>query len=293
MTLYLNDLSFVSDKHILENWEAIKALNELVNELATRRNDLCLHAPEDLWRKVLSGYDLNTNTPKISKEHCQYLRFLFHKFVLTDSGYPRFSMDESFSISSSSMGCAAAEDAPVISFVFDEQYAMETLTGWVKYSEQEHVKSKELNNLSCIENRAWNNRFVVDVSSCASRNPLAEPMWNVDLVQPIVEKADLINQDSRIRQSLLFKYGKIVAEMNGWKYNPKLTKINSNPNKLRYIFDSKDIFTNYRIAYLSIDMEGPDLAFEVCDRKGKHQGECSWDGSWKTAKKGHDIKLKS
>lgn len=70
------------------------------------------------------------------------------------------------------------------------------------------------------------------------------------------------------------------------------SKFSPTIGQLRYIFDSSLFYVNYPIAYLSIDLEGPELAFEVCNKKGKHQGECSWDGKMKKPKKNHDIKVK-
>ena len=134
--------------------------------------------------------------------------------------------------------------------------------------------------------------YLADISACRKYNPLESPMWNKEVSKKLLEGVDFINQDPKARQGLLYHHGKIIAEVNGWTYNDELSKLNSNSGQLRYIFDSSLSFVEHPTAYLSLDMEGPDLAFELCDKRGKHKGECSWDGKMKEPKENHDIKLK-
>ena len=107
----------------------------------------------------------------------------------------------------------------------------------------------------------------------------------------LLKGVDFINADTKKRQGLLITYGRIVAEMNGWRYDQNISKLNQNPGQLRFIFSS-DNFVDYATVYLSLDMEGPDLAFELCDKRGRHQGEYSWNGTHKEPKMKHDIRVK-
>ena len=174
-------------------------------------------------------------------------------------------------------------------FEIDEKYKADTISGWLQKNEKE-VSTAEVNNI--FKDKPSIYKCLADINICRGYNPLENPMWNKELSEKLLEGIDFISQDAKSRQGLLYKYGKMVAEANGWTYNEEISKLNSNSGQLRYIFDSSLSFVEYPIAYISIDMEGPDLAFELCDKRGKHKGECSWDGKIKKPQQYHDIKVK-
>jgi uncharacterized membrane protein YfhO len=75
--------------------------------------------------------------------------------------------------------------------------------------------------------------------------------------------------------------------MKGYVFNEKVTKINQTKNAIREIYNSR----TKSIIYLSIDFEKG--AFEVCNYRGCHLGEFSYEGEKiGNAKPDHDIKLK-
>jgi len=70
--------------------------------------------------------------------------------------------------------------------------------------------------------------------------------------------------------------GKIVAEMNGWEYDSKVTQLNDNPRHRRSIYRSVNVNKKY---YLSIDFEKAYGAFELHKHNGKHLGEIGFKGT--------------
>ena len=226
----------------------------------------------------------------IPHEYATLLQALYSKFSPTVvNDFPYFSGTKDMNEKSPSVGTACVESSPVISFIFDEKYKADTKSGWLQKNEKE-VSTAEVNNI--FKDKPSIYKCLADINICRGYNPLENPMWNKELSEKLLEGIDFISQDAKSRQGLLYKYGKMVAEANGWTYNEEISKLNSNSGQLRYIFDSSLSFVEYPIAYISIDMEGPDLAFELCDKRGKHKGECSWDGKIKKPQQYHDIKVK-
>lgn len=293
MNIYLNDLSLQSKKSIMENIPFIKDFIKLIENLSSVGN-ISLNASHNLWGTPVSGFNVTTGTcingSSIPHEYATLLKALYSKFSLqVADSLPYFSETEDMKVKSSSVGTACMQSSPVISFTFDGHYTTDTLSGWLQQDEKA-ISPAEVHNI--YEEKPSNYMYLADISACRKYNPLESPMWNKEVSKKLLEGVDFINQDPKARQGLLYHHGKIIAEVNGWTYNDELSKLNSNSGQLRYIFDSSLSFVEHPTAYLSLDMEGPDLAFELCDKRGRHKGECSWDGKMKEPKENHDIKVK-
>lgn len=293
MNIYLNDLSLHSDKSIIENMPLIIRLKSLIESLSSMTN-ITLRASRNLWNTPISGFDVMTSQclkgTSVPYEYATLVKALYSKFLpsVVDN-FPYFSESKDMNGKSSSVGMACVESYPVISFTFDEKYAADIISGWLQKNKNE-VIAADVNNI--FEDKPTIYTHLADINVCRNYNPLENPIWNKELSKKLLKGVDFINQDAKSRQGMLYKYGKMIAEANGWTYNEEISKLNSNSGQLRYIFDSSLSFVNYPIAYISIDMEGPDLAYELCDKKGKHKGECSWNGKMKVPKEYHDIKVK-
>lgn len=91
------------------------------------------------------------------------------------------------------------------------------------------------------------------------------------------------------RRCVIIQYADIVAKRNLYKYESKISSLNTTPKRKRYIYsagEGKDKI------YLSIDLEKG--GFEVCDFDGFHLGEFSFSGKQtKPPKKNHSIRIKS
>lgn len=293
MKAFLNEWSLSSANDVFANWDKIKAFQELVDELMGR---CCLEiiAPRNLWDIPLSGCDLrvmSTNLPSdihVSVEQWQFMKSIYKKMNPAVEGLPFFSEKEDMSNPSSSIGRAANEQRPAMSFAFDECYATDKIKGWLLVDGDTACEHEVMN---VYESKTNNYIYFADISQCRHLDPLLTPLWNIDLVACFLDAVDFVNVDSKQRQSMLITYGKIVAEMNGWRYNREISSINKSSGKLRVVFDSTN-FVKYNIAYLSLDMEGPEPAFELCDKQGRHKGEYSWDGKKKEPKDNHGIKVK-
>lgn len=294
MIAYLNDWSLASSKGVVENWSKIMLFADLMKELA-QKCGVEVHAPSNLWQIPLAGLNLTTgvsvieNDKRLTAENKNFLRSIFHKMHGDVTGLPCFSEKNDMSNPSSSLGRAVTEGIPALSFSFDERFAKDIIKGWQQGTDGAVSEGAVVN---IYNKKPENYRHFADLTAVAQMNPLETPLWNTELVKEFMKDVNFVNMDSKRRQSMLIKYGRKVAEMNGWCYDEKITKLNQNPGQLRYIFSSTDHFTGYKTAYLSIDVEGPDLGFELCDKNGNHKGEYSWDGGNKPPKEHHGIKVK-
>lgn len=294
MRAYLNDWSLASVKDVFSNWERIKVFQELVDELSGKCG-LEILAPRNLWDIPFSGCDLrtsSTNLPaesKLPSEQFLFLKSIYKRMSPAVEGMPLFSESEDMSNPSSSVGHAASMCVPVLSFTFDGKYITDSIPGWLQTDKATKGEGSVAN---IYEKKPENYNHFADLSLCRHLDPLSKPLWNCELVGAFLKDVDFVNVDIKSRQGMLIKYGRIVAEMNGWRHNPYISSLNKSEKHLRYIFDSSYHFVDFPVAYLSLDMEGPDLAFELCDKRGHHQGEYSWNGTHKEPKMKHDIRVK-
>lgn len=294
MIAYLNDWSLASGKGVVANWDRIMLFADLMKELA-QKCGVEVHAPSNLWQMPLAGLNLTTgetaieNDKRLTAENKNFLRSIFHKIHGDVAGLPCFSVKNDMSNPSSSLGRAVTENVPALSFCFDYRYAKDSIDGWQQGTDGAVSKGVVVN---IYDKKPENYRHFADLTAVAHMNPQKTPLWNTELVKEFMKDINFVNVDNKRRQSMLIKYGRKVAEMNGWCYDEKITKLNQNPGQLRYIFSSTDHFTDFPTAYLSIDMEGPDLGFELCDKNGNHKGEYSWDGGNKPPKDHHGIRVR-
>lgn len=294
MIAYLNDWSLASGKGVVANWDRIMLFADLMKELA-QKCGVEVHAPSNLWQMPLAGLNLTTgetaieNDKRLATENKNFLRSIFHKIHGDVAGLPCFSEKNDMSNPSSSLGRAVTENVPALSFCFDNRYAKDSIDGWQQGTDGAVSKGVVVN---IYDKKPENYRHFADLTAVAHMNPQKTPLWNTELVKEFMKDINFVNVDNKRRQSMLIKYGRKVAEMNGWCYDEKITKLNQNPGQLRYIFSSTDHFTDFPTAYLSIDMEGPDLGFELCDKNGNHKGEYSWDGGNKPPKDHHGIRVR-
>lgn len=289
MTIYLNDLSLTGGK-LLEDWDKFKAFNELIDELI-RIGQVSLVAPRDLWNKQLGGMNVSSKSMSdgtaLPDDQGNFVHQVYRKFKPKTQGEPFFAEDKDMTVISSSVGVAAACGAPVISITFDDSYVKEKLRGWLKLAEKKEVIEVSVNNI--FSGSAKNLALITDLTQCRLKNPQEEPLWNQSVVQEVLKGIDFINGSKEEKKKLYFTYGRKVAQLNGWIYNHRLSTMNSTDKKIRIVFDSRRLFTGYKISYLSIDLEGPDLCFELCDRRGYHLGEVDRYGVVSEPKQHHNL----
>jgi len=288
MNIYLNDLSMKGDNSIDNYRKEIRKFNNLMNTISSKA-PIDWFAPANLWHIPICGYDVgfakNGIEGGLQKELHKMLCEIFKKFKNYISDYHLFYISGE-SDGSFSLGQAAKDSSLVISFTFDGHFKTDTLQGCL----DDDTSIYEINNF--YEDKPDVFQHLVDISQCRYLNPIESPLWNASLARERIKDIDFVHINDKERQALLIEYGRKVAEMNGWEYNKRISDLNSDGNKLRYIFDSRLNFPDYPTAYLCIDLEGPNLAFELCDNKGRHKGEYGIDGNVKEPRPGHDIRLK-
>lgn len=289
MTIYLNDLSLDGGNGLLADWNKFKAFSELIDELI-RVGQVSLVAPKDLWQKPLGGVDVPSKvqadgTP-IPADQGNYVHQVYRKFKPKTEGEPLFSENENMVICSTSVGEAAENGAPVISITFDNRYAKEKLDGWLKRAGKD-ASLASVNNL--FSGSAKNLTFITDLTQSRRINPKENPLWNQGVVKTILDGVDFINGTKEEKRERYIKYGREVAVLNGWVYNRRVSTLNSTNQKKRIVFDSERLFTGYAINYLCIDLEGPDLCFELCDRHGNHLGEVDRYGNVSEPEQHHNL----
>lgn len=114
---------------------------------------------------------------------------------------------------------------------------------------------------------------------------IRSPLPNTQLCSEYVKIREKTINAGQADKQIFLKLGKEVAYRNGYILDEELTRINR--DAIREIFRSK----TKPIVYLSIDFEKG--AFEVCNYKGDHIGEYSYEGiQTGKAKLDHGIKIK-
>lgn len=107
-----------------------------------------------------------------------------------------------------------------------------------------------------------------------------DPLWNRALTVAYLDKVsckdDLRFSTTEEKQAYLIEHGTMIARLNGWEEHKKLSAKNSSGGRIRKIFYSKEF--RHKNTYLCIDLEHPDLRFELCNHKGKHLGEYKHTG---------------
>ena len=292
MEVYLNDLSFYVDTDLMTDWDKIVKFKELLDDL--RSIGISIIAPSNVWTIPVGGYNLTTKEMScggtVPNEYHLFLQQIFRIFNSNATGEPLFSETEDMALSSPSVGRAAVDGRLVISLLLDEKYKAEEVTGWLKKVGCA-LCSERVRNLYDKSKRA-NFLFLADLSKCTTKDPVKEPMWNVEVSRKILQDEEFIELSPDERMHKLIHFGRIIAEVNGWRYNKQISDLNTKKEHKRFIFDSASNFTGYRTAYISIDLEGPEVCFELCDNKGTHLGEISWDGKRKKSKSDHGIRVK-
>lgn len=289
MTIYLNDLSLNGGKGLLEDWDKFKAFNSLIDELI-RIGQVSLVAPKDLWNKPLGGVNVAAKTKSdgtsLPDDQGNFVHQVYRKFKPKTQGEPFFSEDKDMAVVSSSVGEAAVCGAPVISITFDDLYAKEKLEGWLKQTGNDTFKIS-INNI--FSGSTKNLTFITDLTQCRLINPQKNPLWNQSVIQELLRGVDFISGSTDEKKGRFTIYGHKVAECNGWIYNKRISTMNTTKNKKRIVFDSQRLFTGYAISYLCIDLEGPDLCFELCDKHGYHLGEVDRNGDVSEPEQHHNL----
>lgn len=291
MTIYLNDLSLGGGNGLLADWDKFKAFSELIDELI-RIGQVSLVAPKDLWQKPLGGINVPSKvqadgTP-VPADQGLFVHHVYRKFKPKAEGEPLFSEAEDMAMCSSSVGEAAESGAPVISITFDNHYAKEKLDGWLK-SAGKDASSASVNNL--FSGSAKKLSFITDLTQCRQINPQKKPLWNHVIVKEMLAGVDFISGSKDEKRERFVRFGREVARLNGWIYNSRVSAMNSTATKKRVVFDSEQLFTGYAISYLCIDLEGPDLCFELCDKRGYHLGEVDRYGNVSEPEQHHNLEV--
>lgn len=197
---------------------------------------------------------------------------------------------------------------PTISFRTDPYFEVDYLPCkyHIEYS-KDNIKTKDdhLKNLFSVENVENHKQYLIEVKKAikfptqnwdATKNPI----WN-DKTKDLLEKMQFPQSLDGLKEKIseLKEVGELVAELNGWKKDDKITKYNRSKDHIRLIFTT---YSRPGVAYLSIDIKNPKGCFEHYDHRGHHLGEISFeDGkpiprggsdTGKDTKGKHNLKLK-
>ncbi|MCC5944402.1 MAG: hypothetical protein JJT94_05660 [Bernardetiaceae bacterium] len=156
--------------------------------------------------------------------------------------------------------------------------------------------------IKCLE-RLQGNKFNPYFPNLAYSNALISTKLNAQEIWRLFYKSQKTEQERNQYEKLfgagtkiavIRKIAKKIAKANLYKYDPDLSRYNSkkNTNKKDTPFQIFKQGYGKNLIYLSTDFEKG--TFEVCNAKGKHQGEYRFDGmlnSKADKNGGHDIVL--
>lgn len=302
MDLHLNDWSLSCSTPLKEQWHVITRFGELARLLNTQGIDkiifpvhyknICIG--DITWKECYLPTEI-VASKKLTKDQCDELITIMDKVIREP--YPDemdeskiFSENNCFKTCSTFLGNAYHVDSPVISLTFDATFEQDILSGFWKETHQTKYQKVEIKNL--YDSTHINPLSLVSFKACKKMDPEKQPLWNQEWIKRYLHKighqGDRKSPSYHEKVSYLRKHGAIIAELNGWKYNHRLSRKNSNSKKIRDVFYSKEF--KHNDTYLCIDLEHEDFHFELCNYKGKHLGEIHYTGKMTSSpKESHNI----
>lgn len=298
MELYINDLSLRTENSIYALWEPLISFSKTIDRIQEVCN-CSVKRPENIWDTCIADYVLNTmsfpNGTKLGHDMENFLVTLISKFPKGESSEKKFSLTSKFEEFSTFIAYAVENDISIISLPLDV-FRKNKIDGYIGLDEKNNEKTSVDNFYG--EGDDFLNRIPYEKVLSIEKDALKQPLWNQTFITEYLKDVKFDNLGNNEKNAKIIKLGTRIAEMNGWQERPDLNKINSirskdpKKNKIRHIFYSANFATE---AYLSIDIEGLEVRFELCDSKGRHKGELNVKGELDESKKSsdHDIKLKA
>lgn len=294
----MNDLSLRTENSIYTIWEPLISFSKT----ADRIQEVCscsVKLPDNIWETCIADYSLQTmsfqNGNKLDRDKESFLVTLISKFPKGKSSERKFSLTPEFERISNFIAYAVENDISLISLPL-AAFKKQKIDGYLG-SDDNNKQKASINNFYG-EGDDFLNRMPYEKSQSIEKDALKQPLWNQAFIIEYLKNERFDNLGTNEKNAKIIKLGTRIAEMNGWQERRDLNKINSvrskdpKKNKIRHIFYSANFATE---AYLSIDIEGLEVRFELCDRKGHHLGELNVKGVLDISKKAsdHDIKLKA
>lgn len=191
--------------------------------------------------------------------------------------------------------------SPVISFATSPDFQTDNLQAELQVLDNSGTITKRnvvLPNFHQKESITFHQPFLVEWKKKIKFRdsewiPETNPIWN-DTTSDTLKELNFPQSISvGEKQAEVLRVGTIVAEMNGWSFDERVTKLNKNAGQLRRIFRSVN---SKSTCYLSVDVEKTYGAYELLNHKGKHLGEISFKDDFKELKPDtqgyHDIQVK-
>jgi hypothetical protein len=298
MHLYLNDWSLIGVGNLSTQWGKVDRWFELMKHLSATYGISQIGGPKDFWSLEICGYALNrcfvptdTMLENDKKQLLQNLSTYIRKADVDENTIKIYS--NSVGVPESvCLGKAYELNSSVVSFTFDQTYENREVSGVIKQNGK--------NDQSCSITNLYDKESI-DVVLLVPRRKSEQykasenPMWNQEMMtkycDSIGHKSDRKSNNEGEKIAYLKLHGRILAEMNGWRYDENKTKLNHTDEHQRIIFRSVNFKSDN--CYLSIDFEKEDFHFELLDHRGRHLREIDWHGNTTgDADSGHDIKMK-
>lgn len=300
MNLFVNDLSLKCSLPLQEHWEFITEFGRLVNKLKEFDIDK-ISFPKGYKNMSIGGIYwkdcyIKESCPLKDDQRMELLSLMsssIYEVKESDIDFNHiFSEDASFDVHSSFLGNSFTMDNPVVSFTFKDIYKKQSIAGYYKKLPTNHSKRAEVRNL--YDAASISPLSTVSFKKCKTIKPENFPLWNspdtIRYIRKIGHKDDITFTTTEEKQAYLIKHGTVIALLNGWKEDTIRTNKNRSPQKIRKIFYSAKF--KQTDTYLCIDMEHPDIRFELCNHRGIHLKEIKYTGETTgSAKTDHNIKV--
>lgn len=298
MRLYVNDLSFRNDVQIDEPENVVKSFLDVCNWVKKYSFEK-IHMPADYKsRELVSGYSLGSflaSNPKSSLLYQKLKGIMANQFIVFDHQaleeetiqYVRWNNQESEFLKQ-----AFNTDTPTISLKTIHEFTnhqIQIKNEYLDANETEISEDDTLNNLSDISHFTQLHEFLsqkqIEIAALESRwDAIKNPIRFKDRSeQYLADKnfdAEFASGNKNYKVGLANMAGTFIAEINGWKYNSRLSERNG-----RRVFKALN-----QLAYLSIDTQHG--TFEVHDRHGIHCYEINFKGEiLEGAQHNHNIEI--
>jgi hypothetical protein len=171
-------------------------------------------------------------------------------------------------------------ERPVISYSTPE-HAVDFLAArfHLEYDGDEKVNDVSLENVFDLESINTHRNYLIGAMRQETFKPKRwkpeeHPIWNpitksvlakLNFPESLAGKADVKGELQNI--------GRLIAELNSWKHDERLSSYNTNKGQIRDIFVSVEGRGKW---YLSTDVKNYKGTFELCDWEGRHEGQVSF-----------------
>lgn len=300
MYAYLNEISMLLPKNeSQETWPLLYEVMEISSEIKNEYSIESIKVPNDFQSlKIANSHSIKELLSLPDEEFDNLNKQLIYDFLgnRTLSEIDEIELEiineidkhntwiEVKYIESSSQLLTGAHllKMPIISFQTSDDFKVDFLPCEysVEYVDKTQTRNIKVQNIYCVTQLSNHHASLIGIKRDVifgkeKWNPYTNPIWN-DKTKKLLEEMQFPQSvnNKKDKISELKEVGEKIAVLNSWRFDSKITSINSNSGQIRMVFISESA---HKPAYISIDVKNAYGRFEHHDNRGRHLGEIDFE----------------